>query len=199
MPRTSASRGWSCGKRYRRYSPDMAGPVLDDAVVEDAEPLDLDLDDVAGLEQPPRVAGVTDAGRRAGGEQVAGAQREGVRDQRERVADGVDHLVGGAVLDGLAVDPGLHAQALPQVAHLGGRDQRPERAGVVAVLAEDPLAGQLLRRPGGDVVEGRVTDDGGQRLVRSGVDQRAADVGHDLALPVDALLVGGHRYVGAGD
>src|SRR6478609_11338246 len=116
MPRTSASRGWSCGKRYRRYSPDMAGPVLDDAVGEDAEPLDLDLDDVAGPQQPLRVAGVADAGRRAGGQQVSRPQRERVRDQRQRIADGIDHLVGAPVLDGLAVDPGLHAQSVAQVA-----------------------------------------------------------------------------------
>ena len=68
--------------------------VADDGVAQHAEPLDLDLDDVAGLQQPRRRAGVADAGRGAGGQQVAGPQREGVRDQRERVADGVDHLVG---------------------------------------------------------------------------------------------------------
>src|SRR3954454_15909213 len=102
MPRTSASRGWSCGNRYRRYSPDMAGPVLDDGVGQDAEALDLDLDGVARAEQPLRVAGVADAGRRAGGEQVARAQRERVADQGEGVADRIDHLVGGAVLDDLA-------------------------------------------------------------------------------------------------
>src|SRR3954447_975702 len=105
MPRTSASRGWSCGNRYCRYSPDMTGPVLDDGVGEDAEPLDLHLDDVAGVQQPLRVPGVADAGRRAGGQQVAGPQRERVGDQGEGVADGVDHLVGRAVLDDLAVDP----------------------------------------------------------------------------------------------
>ena len=87
----------------------------------DAEALDLDLDDVAGLQQPRRRAGVADAGRRAGGQQVARAQGEGVRDQREGVADGVDHLVGAPVLDDLAVDPGLHPQPVAQVAHLGGR------------------------------------------------------------------------------
>ena len=143
MPRTSASRGWSCGKRYWRNSPDTAqafrAELSTTRLRQDAEPLDLDLDDVAGLQQPRRRAGVADAGRRAGGQQVARAQREGVRDQREGVADGVDHLVGAPVLHGLAVDPGLHAQPVAQVADLGGRHQRPERAGAVAVLAEDPL------------------------------------------------------------
>src|SRR3954447_19658531 len=110
MPRTSARRGWSCGKRYCRYSPDMAGPVPDDGIGEDAEALDLDLDDVSGREQPLRVAGVTDARRRAGGQQVTRPQRERAGDEGEGVADGVDHLVGGAVLDHLAVDPGPHAQ-----------------------------------------------------------------------------------------
>ena len=102
-------------------SPSCAGGVVDDGVAQDAEALDLDLDDVAGLQQPRGRAGVADAGRRAGGQQVARAQGEGVRDQREGVADGVDHLVGAAVLDGLAVDPGLHPQPVAQVADLGGR------------------------------------------------------------------------------
>src|SRR5688572_30343396 len=143
MPRTSASRGWSCGKRYWRYSPDISGlpcGVVDDGVAQRPDALDLDLDDVAGLQQPRGRAAVADAGRGAGGQQVTRSQREGVRDQREGVADGVDHLVGGAVLDGLAVDAGLHAQAVTQVADLGGGNHRPDRPGLVAVLAEDPLA-----------------------------------------------------------
>src|SRR4051795_212942 len=151
MPRTAASRGWSCGNRYRRYSPDMAGAVLDDAGGQDPAPLDRALDGVAGLQQPLRVAGVADAGRRAGGEQVAWAQREGVADQGEGVADRIDHLAGGAVLDDRAVDPGLHPQPVAQVADLVGAHQRAERARVVAVLADDPLAGQLLGRAGGQV------------------------------------------------
>src|SRR4051812_25987973 len=120
MQRTSASRGWSCGKRYCRYSPLMTGLVADHRVAQDAEPLDLDLDDVTGLQQPRRRAGVADAGRRARREQVARPQGEGLRDQRERVADGVDHLVRAPVLDDLAVHPGLHVQAVAQVADLGG-------------------------------------------------------------------------------
>src|SRR3954463_3357536 len=115
MPRTSASRGWSCGKRYGRYSPDMAGPVLDDGVGQDAEPLDLDLDGVAGVQQPGRGAGVADTGRRAGGEEVSGSDGQRPTYQGQRVADRVDHLVGGAVLDDLAVDPGPDVQAVAQV------------------------------------------------------------------------------------
>src|SRR3954463_5317813 len=119
MPRTSASRGWSCGNRYRRNSPVTTHPVADEGVGEPAEPVDLDLDDVAGVQQPRWRAGVADPGRGAGGQQVTGAQGEGAGDQREGVADGVDHLVGAPVLDGLPVDPGLHPQALAQVTDLG--------------------------------------------------------------------------------
>src|SRR5215217_4913220 len=136
MPRTSATRGWWCGNRYWRNSP-LTAPsalpcgVVDDGVPKDADALDLDLDDVAGLQEPRWRAGVADAGRRAGGQQVARAQGERVGDQRERVADGVDHLVGAPVLDDLAVDPGLHVQSVAQVAHLGGWNQRAEGAGGV--------------------------------------------------------------------
>src|SRR5215218_8195064 len=188
MHRTSATRGWWCGNRYWRNSP-LTAPsalpcgVVDDGVPKDADALDLDLDDVAGLQEPRWRAGVADAGRRAGGQQVARAQGERVGDQREGVADGVDHLVGAPVLHRLAVDPGLHPQAVAQIADLGRRHHRAERAGVVAVLAEDPLAGELLRPPRREVVERGVADDGGQRLVGARVDERRADPGHDLALP----------------
>ena len=193
MPRTSATRGWSCGNRYLRNSPATgvrpSGRRCRRRCWQHAEALDLDLDDVPGLQQPRWRPGVADAGRGAGGEQVARAQGEGVRDQREGVADGVDHLVGAPVLHGLAVDPGLHAQAVAQVADLGRRDHRAERAGVVAVLAEDPLEVSFWARREVRSLKRRVADDGGQRLVRGGVDQRRADVGDDLALPVQAVLV----------
>src|SRR3954469_21266339 len=101
MPRTSASRGWSWGKRYRRNSPVTTHLVADHGVGEHAEPVDLDLDDVAGLQQPRWRAGVADPGRSAGGQQVTGPQGEGAGDQRQGVPDGVDHLVGATVLDGL--------------------------------------------------------------------------------------------------
>ena len=205
MPRTSATRGWSCGNRYWRYSPDTLRPcsgraVVDDGVGQDAEPLDLDLDDVAGLQQPRGRAGVADPGRRAGGEQVARAQGEGVRDEREGVADGVDHLVGAAVLDDLAVDPGLHPQPVAQVADLGGRDHRAQRAGVVAVLAEDPLAGELLRPARGEVVEAS-SSRRRRPAPRPGWRRPAVDPTYaiDLALPVQAVLVGRDRDLGAVD
>src|SRR4051794_41231648 len=138
MPRTSASRGWSCGNRYWRYSPGtgsgLPGVVADDPAGQHAEAVDFDLDRVARLQQPLGRAGVADPGRRAGGQQVARPQGEGSGDVREGVADGVDHLVGRALLHDLAVDPGLHPQAVAQVADLGRRHQRADRAGVSPFL-----------------------------------------------------------------
>ncbi len=51
--------------------------VVDDGVAEHAESVDLDLDHVARLQQPCRCAGVADARRRAGGEQITGLDGEG--------------------------------------------------------------------------------------------------------------------------
>ena len=99
-------------------------------------------------------------------QQVAGAQGEGVRDQRRGCRRRCRPSRRCGRPGRLAVDPGLHPQPVAQVADLGRRDHRAERAGVVAVLAEDPLRGELLRPPRGQVVERRVADDGGQRLVR---------------------------------
>ena len=166
-----------------------SGVVSDDRVAQHAQALDVDLDDVAGLEQPWRGAGVPDARRRAGRQQVAGLQGEGARDVRQGVADRVDHLLRGAVLHRLAVDPGLHPQPVPQVADLGRRDQRAQRPRVVPVLAENPLAGELLRAACRQVVEGRVAHDGGQRLLRGRVHERRAHPCDDLALPVQPVLV----------
>jgi hypothetical protein len=49
--------------------------------------------------------------RGAGGEQVTGAQRAGVRN----ITSGVDHLVCVAVRDGPAVDPGLYGPLVAKV------------------------------------------------------------------------------------
>src|ERR1700712_593059 len=49
--------------------------VPDDVVAQDSEAFDLDLDLVAGLQQPRRGPGVAHARGRAGREEVAGAQR----------------------------------------------------------------------------------------------------------------------------
>jgi len=105
------------------------------------------------------------------------------------LADGIHHLIGGAVLNGGAVDPGLHPQAVPQVAHLGGRHHRPQRAGPVGVLAQDPLRGELLRPARGRIVEARGADDRGQHLLGRGVDQPGADPSDDHTRREDLAVI----------
>src|SRR3954470_13827332 len=123
MPRTSASRGWSCGNRYWRNSPDMTGPsrcsgggvVPDDGgpdggLVAVGDRLDqVDMDPVA-------VGAVVGGGRvvlvEAGGRGVQMAQRAGVDRPRHPVgADGRDPLVQRPVgaQEALPVRRGAHA------------------------------------------------------------------------------------------
>ena len=70
----------------------------------DADPLDLDPDDVADLEKAlrERLAHGADPGGRAGGDDVARLERERCRQVRDLLEAVVDHLLGVAVLAELA-------------------------------------------------------------------------------------------------
>src|SRR5215210_1073412 len=165
---------------------------VDDGGAEDTEALDLDLDHVAGVQQPWRRADVAHALRGAGGDDVAGLQGEGAADQGEDRAELEDHVPGVAVLDGAAVDARLNSESVTEVPYLRGRDQRAQRSAAVAVLAQRPLGGELLRTPRGQVVEGGVPEDCRPCGVRVDVAQRSSDVGGDLALPVETGLARGN-------
>src|SRR5262245_25583945 len=93
----------------RSSSGDMDGllGLLDHAVLDGADTLDLDPDDVAGGKEGRGLPGAADAARGAGRDDVARLEREGrgqVLDLREAV---VDQLARVRVLAVLAVDRGL--------------------------------------------------------------------------------------------
>ena len=73
---------------------DEALGLLDHGVLERADALDLDADGVADLQQAlgERLAHGADPGRRAGGDHVAGLERERLREVRDLLEAVEDHL-----------------------------------------------------------------------------------------------------------
>src|SRR5262249_14199657 len=89
------------------------GAVLGDhGIAEDAQAIDFDLDDVAGLEPDGGFARHADTRRGAGEDQVAGLEGEDLREIRDQLVDPEDELAGGRVLHGLAVEPQADAQVV---------------------------------------------------------------------------------------
>ena len=86
----------------------------DHRVAQLADPLDLDADRVADLEQAlgEGLVGGADAGRRAGGDHVAGLEREGFGEVGDLLEAAEDHLAGVAVLALLVVDEGADPEPL---------------------------------------------------------------------------------------
>ena len=76
-------------------------------------PVDLHADDVADLQQPlgKRLAHRADPGGGAGGDHVAGLERERLGQVGDLLVAVVDHLARAAVLAQLVVDPGLDPEA----------------------------------------------------------------------------------------
>ena len=121
-----------------------------------------------------RVAGLADAGRRAGRDDVPRLQREARRAPRDQLGDAEHHVGGRGVLARLAAHPRAHAERLG-VGHLvGGRDPRPEGAERVAALGPRPLRLGPLAVARGDVVHHRVPEDVRERVGRGHVPRRAS-------------------------
>src|SRR5207253_8656543 len=113
-----------------------------------AEPVDAELDLVAGREVARRAVPQPDARRGARGEDVAGQERHELTDVADEGRHVEDQLAGGAALLGLTVhlEPELE---IVHVAKLGGRgEKRAQGCERVAALALLPLAAALeLERP----------------------------------------------------
>ncbi len=148
---------WQRGKSCETFCP--AGPFLataDDGVAQDSQALDLDFHHVTVAEIDRRLTGETDAGWGAGGDDVAGHEGDGLREEGDDFGDVEDELVGVGVLLGLAVE----VEADPEIVRVGdlvfGGDVLADGGEGVAGLAALPLAVELLEVAGGDVVEVRV-------------------------------------------
>ena len=153
-------------ERQDRRGGGMTLRVAGRPVGEDADALALELDDVAGRQEAPRLhAGAARHGARA--EHLAGVQRARLRRVRDERAPAVVHLRAAGARALLAVD----AQDELEVAAVdlvGGRQAGAEHVGAVPVLglagahAERQLAGLGVAR--GEVVPQRPAEDVVERV-----------------------------------
>ena len=123
--------------------------LIDHRVREDADSLDLDLDEVAGLQRNgwrPRVA---DPGRGAGEDQVARLEREDGRGKRDERPDAEDEVVGVPVLEAPRRSAaGRRAARSRRQVRTPGRAGRPSGQNVSKPF---PRVHWLVRRTGGSV------------------------------------------------
>src|ERR1700741_229622 len=134
----------------------------DDAVSQDADAFDLELDDVVGVEEAQMLEAAAVADR-ARAEELSGMQCLGARGVRDAVLELPVHVARVAAAPFLAVHAHRHRQAI-RIADLVGGDQAwAHRVAVVEVLAfprsELPrhLLGLLVARR--EVVEDGVAED----------------------------------------
>ena len=130
-----------------------SGSVGDDALELFAEAFDAEADGVAGAEKHRGLAAHADSARCAGGDHVAGVEREELAEVADQLSHGEDHRRGVAVLHALVV----HFEPEAEILRVGDfvlRDEPgSERAESVAAFAFVPeTAAVLLERALGNVV-----------------------------------------------
>src|SRR6266576_2402592 len=165
-----------------------------------AEPLDAERDHVADIEEFRRLHAGTDAGRRAGGDDVARQQRQELRDVGNAFRHRKDHGGSRSGLTALAVDIEPHRQFLHVRYLVLGHQPGSERTEGVVRLALGPLTQTLdLEIALGYVVTDAVAGDVVERVGLGYVLGAGADDGGDFDFPVEfcgaARLL--HRIGGA--
>jgi hypothetical protein len=150
-------------------------------VAQAADPLDLDLDLVAGCDR-------ADALRRPRGDDVARFEREVGRDLLDQLWDREDHLLAAGVLADLAVLSQDHVGVGGDV--FRRRDGRADRRGIVEGFATDPVLFLALVLPVGEVDETGQARHDVHRV--GGVDVTAlfTDDRREFGLVVDLVLAG---------
>ena len=150
-----------------------------------AEAFDAEADGLAGAEEDGRLAAHADAGGGAGGDDVAGVEREELAEVADEFLDAEDHRGGRAVLAALAVDFEPELQVLRVGDFVFGDEPGAERAEGVAAFAFGPLAAAVfLEGAFGDVVEDAVAGDIVERVRLAYVLGRLADDDAELDFPV---------------
>ena len=143
------------------------------------------------VEEPRRIAKRADTRRRAGGDDVAGLERECLRAVADDLGDREVHLRRVRVLEGLALDEAADGQPLRVGDLVGGHEDRAHRAERVERLAADPLPIAELEVPCRDVVETGVSKDMLEGAVRRDPARGPTDDDRELGLVID--LVREHR------
>src|SRR5256886_2510731 len=160
---------------------DRARSRLLHRVLEPPEPGDLHCDDVTRLEVHGRLLAEPDAGRRSGGDEIAGRERHQAREIAHEVADVEDERLRVAALHLLAVHPGpelggVWVGDLLPVGAVGADGRRS-----LEDLPGHPLARGELEGPRAAAVGDRVPPHGGECLLSGDAPRRAADtVTHSL-------------------
>src|SRR5437588_27525 len=111
--------------------------LLSHLVADRSDPLDPDLDHVAGLEE--FAASGANPGRRPGQDQIAGMKGQPRRKMRDLLGEAEDHLGGVRILLDGAVDPQLDGEVLRVWALACRHDPGAQRAGAVEALVRDPI------------------------------------------------------------
>ena len=159
-----------------------------------------DDDLVAGLQPDARLAGAADAGRRPGGDDVAGLERHQRREVGEQLGDREDEVRGRRLLHPLAVEVERDPDRVGGPGLVGGDDRRAAGRAAVEHLARHPLRRRELEVARREVVEQRVAGDVGDRVRLGDVLRAGADDERDLGLVVDLAARGrqlDRRAVGA--
>src|SRR5437870_747572 len=144
---------------------DRARSRLLHRVLEPPEPGDLHCDDVTRLEVHGRLLAEPDAGRRSGGDEIAGRERHQPREIAHEVADVEDERLRVAALHLLAVHPGPELEGvwvgdLLPVGDVGADGRRS-----LEDLPGHPLARDELEVPRARVVDDRVPPHVVERLL----------------------------------
>src|SRR2546425_8390855 len=166
---------------------DRARSRLLHRVLEPPEPGDLHRDDVTRLEVHGRLLAEPDAGRRSGGDEIAGRERHQPREIAHEVADVEDERLRVAALHLLAVHPGPELEGvwvgdLLPVGDVGSDGRRS-----LEDLPDHPLARDELEVPSARVVDDRVPPHVVERLLSGDETRRAADDHAQLDPPVELL------------
>src|SRR5499427_7084470 len=121
-------------RQFVRTVTDQSRFFVLDRIAQDADPLDLDLTNVAVPHPGWRLAGMANARWRAREQEIAGLERDALSRIDDGFGDRKHHVRGVVGLHHLAVDPALDPEALAARRQLvGGDDPRPDAATVVEV------------------------------------------------------------------
>src|SRR2546425_7481807 len=155
------------------------------AVVKRPDARDRYRDFIPRLEKAGRIEADPDAGRRAGGDEIAGPQGEARRDRSDQRGDIEDEIAGIGVLPELAVYPAFHLEIV-WIELVGRRDPGTHRAEGVERLPHEPLLVIALPIARGHIVDDGVAPDVFVGMLECDVAPRLPDDQRELGLVIDS-------------
>ncbi len=154
------------------------------AVAEDADPADFNLNEVAGRHEERRLALKTDTAGRSGTDDVARPQGRERRNVGHQLLDAEDHIPDGGVLDHSAIEARGERQISKVADFVRGHHPGAESPRCRKVLSRRELRGVALPIPNRHIVIARVTGDVPEGLRFRDVATSAPDDDGELAFVV---------------